>query len=108
MMKTSTELALFNNQQFMAATGYSDMSNTCMTINNQQTKEATESIHVKPADLSLAKKIQVVSEFSNYLINPLKRCYTTFHNSVTTFFFGIYQWLVTTKSDNLKNAAKDC
>ena len=106
MKKNSTELTLFNNQLFMAATSYSDTSNTCMTINNQETKGATESTYIKPADLSLAKKIQVVSEFTNYLINPLRRCYTTFHNSLTTFFFGMYQWLNKTNSDNSKNAAK--
>ena len=105
MIKSSTELALFNNHLLLAATEYAEMDDTCLATEDQEIKELAELSHIKPADLSLTKIIQIVSDFSKYLINPVRRSYITFHNSLTTFFFATFQWLKDTSNSSLKDVA---
>ena len=72
MVKASTELALLNNHIFLAAKGYSN-SDDMVPDSNDPLAEGSEDIsQIMPKDVFLR-----ISDFSNYLINPLQRKYAT-------------------------------
>merc|ERR1711942_81503 len=71
-------------------------------------QNATDSIMViNFSDPDFLSKVEQVQDFSNYLICPLKRNYTSFHMSLTVLFRAINQFLTPSKTRATKEAVAE-
>ena len=68
-------------------------------------QNATDSIMIiNFSDPDFLSKVEQVQDFSNYLICPLKRNYTSFHMSLTVLFRAINQFLTPSESRTTSEA----
>ena len=64
-----------------------------MEITHQTQNQSDTVLLLSSSNEKFLAKVESVSEFSQYLINPLKRNYASFHLSMTIFFKAIHSFI---------------